>query len=178
MTEIEVLAVLGAKFEALGLPYMLTGSFALAFYAQPRMTRDIDIVLAIRAQDVDTLAALISADFYIDPEAARHAIEQERLFNLMHFASGLKIDLIIRKSSPYRLVEFDRRRRVTLGLASTWIVSREDLILSKLDWMKFTQSDLQRRDIGQLLDCPVDVDYLRHWAAALGVEKQLKELMP
>ena len=178
MTETEVLANLGAKLDALGLSYMLTGSFALAFYAQPRMTRDIDIVLAIRAQDVDSLSASLSADFYIDANAARQAIAQERLFNLMHFATGLKIDLIVRKSSPYRLVEFDRRRQASLGSANIWIVSCEDLVLSKLDWMKLTQSDLQRRDISQLLEGPVDVDYLLHWAAVLGVEKLLKELMP
>jgi hypothetical protein len=35
--------------------YMLTGSFALAYYATPRMTRDLDIVVQLREVDVEPL---------------------------------------------------------------------------------------------------------------------------
>jgi len=46
------------------------------------------------------------------------------------------IDLVIRlaseQSDQYRQQEFARRRLVSLGDFETWIVSREDLILSKL----------------------------------------------
>jgi p-hydroxybenzoate 3-monooxygenase len=37
------------------MPFMLTGSFALAYYATPRMTRDLDIVVALSERDVNTL---------------------------------------------------------------------------------------------------------------------------
>ncbi len=177
MTELEVLALTTSKLDALGLPYMLTGSFALAYYAKPRMTRDIDLVLDIGTGNIDALAESLSPDFYIDPDAARQAIVQERLFNLMHFESGLKIDLIVRKSSPYRRVEFDRRQRVILGTLPLWIVSREDLVLSKLDWMRITPSELQRSDIQQLLDGPNNLAYLRQWAPALGVDRLLEDLL-
>lgn len=66
---------------------------------------------------------------------------------MMHFSSGIKIDLIVRKSSDYRLLEFERRQCATLGTVSTWIVSREDLILSKLVWARDAQSEIQRRDV-------------------------------
>jgi hypothetical protein len=33
---------------------MLTGSMAMNYYAQPRMTRDIDIVVELTPQDRDT----------------------------------------------------------------------------------------------------------------------------
>src|SRR5437763_7624761 len=38
--------------------YMLTGSMAMNYYAQPRMTRDIDVVVAIKPNDVDRVVAL------------------------------------------------------------------------------------------------------------------------
>ena len=177
MTELEVLALTTSKLDALALPYMLTGSFALAYYAKPRMTRDIDLVLEIGTGDIESLTESLSPDFYIDPNAARQAIKQERLFNLMHYGSGLKIDLIIRKSTPYRRVEFDRRKRVTMGNLPIWIVSREDLILSKLDWIRITPSDLQRSDIQQLLDGPCDLDYLQLWAPTLGVDQLLADIL-
>ena len=60
----------------------------------------------------------------------------------------------------------------------TWIVSCEDLILSKLVWALESNSELQRRDIHQLLAEAVDLDYIRNWAPQLGVAKLLNELMP
>lgn len=35
------------RLEAAGIEYMLTGSVAMAWYAQPRQTRDIDIVVEL-----------------------------------------------------------------------------------------------------------------------------------
>jgi len=164
--------------ESLQVPYMLTGSFAMAFYAKPRMTRDIDLVLAIGAEDVQPLTSALSGDFYVDPDAAREAIAQQRQFNLLHYASGIKIDLIVRKTAPYRHLEFDRRRRARLGDLEICVVSREDLVLSKLEWSKETESELQRADIRQLLDGSLDLDYLRQWAQVLEVDAVLLELMP
>jgi len=46
-TELEVLGLVSDRLSAHGLPLMLTGSFALAYYATPRMTRDLDIVVAL-----------------------------------------------------------------------------------------------------------------------------------
>lgn len=155
---------------------MLTGSFALAFYATPRMTRDLDIVVALDPTRITAVTAAFADDYYIDPDMIAPAVRSESLFNVMHFASGMKADLIVRKSSPYRLHEFARRRRASLGTVETWIVSREDLILSKLAWS--ATSELQRRDVQQLLAAAVDVDYLRRWAPELKVLDALNALLP
>ena len=96
----------------------------------------------------------------------------------MHFESGLKVDLIVRKSSEFRQIEFARRKAVTFGGIRTWIVSCEDLILSKLAWALDSNSELQRRDIKQLLAGAVDLHYIRQWAPKLGVTSLLIELMP
>ncbi len=157
---------------------MLTGSFALAYYAMPRMTRDLDIVVALNDHDVDQLVAAFTPDFYIDAETARTAVQAERMFNLMHLESGVKIDFIVRKSSHFRQVEFARRQPVSIAGIRTWIVSREDLILSKLVWALESNSELQRRDIHQLLAEAVDFDYIYKWAPQLGVATLLNELMP
>jgi hypothetical protein len=176
-TELDVLNCVSEGLSARSLPFMLTGSFALAYYATPRMTRDLDIVVALVAGDVEALLSTFSSDFYIDADTVRAAIQNERLFNMMHLSSGIKVDLIVRKSSEYRLTEFARRQRVTLGSVLTWIVSREDLILSKLVWSLDSGSDLQLRDVRQLLAGPIDLDYLNRWAPVVGVEAPLRELM-
>jgi hypothetical protein len=177
-TELEVLGLVSDRLSAHGLPFMLTGSFALAYYATPRMTRDLDIVVALKESDVDSLVAAFESDFYVDADAARTAILSERMFNLMHLESGVKVDLIVRKSSEFRQVEFARRKPVAIAGIRSWIVSCEDLILSKLVWALESNSELQRRDIHQLLAEPVDLDYIRKWASRLGVTMLLNELMP
>jgi len=42
--------------EQANIAYMLSGSVALSYYAQPRMTRDIDLVIEIQNNDVIKLA--------------------------------------------------------------------------------------------------------------------------
>jgi hypothetical protein len=176
-TELDVLRRVSAGLSAQGLPFMLTGSFAMAHYATPRMTRDIDIVVALDRKDIDAVVREFAAEFYLDADAGRLAIEAERLFNMIHQASGIKVDLIVRKSSDYRRVEFDRRQRANLGTVDTWIVSREDLILSKLVWARDSQSEIQRRDVELLLQGDgLDRNYLRMWALRLGVDTLLDEL--
>jgi hypothetical protein len=177
-TELEVLGLVSDRLSAHGLPFMLTGSFALAYYATPRMTRDLDIVVALSERDVNALVAAFESDFYIDADAARSAVVSERMFNLMHLESGVKVDLIVRKSSDFRQVEFERRKPVAIAGIRTWIVSCEDLILSKLVWALDSNSELQRRDIRQLLAGAINLDYIRKWAPHLGVKTLLNELMP
>jgi Nucleotidyl transferase AbiEii toxin, Type IV TA system len=177
-TELEVLGLVSDRLAAHGLPFMLTGSFALAYYATPRMTRDLDFVVALNENDVEELVAAFESDFYIDVDTARTAVVSERMFNLMHLESGVKVDLIVRKSSEFRQVEFARRQSVAIAGIRTWIVSCEDLILSKLVWALESNSEMQRRDIYQLLAGPIDLDYIHTWAAQLGVTKLLNELMP
>jgi len=177
-TELDVLKTVSDLLGSAGIPYMLTGSFALAFYATPRMTRDLDIVVELIPTDAARVVDLFVRDFYIDPDDVRSAIASRRMFNLMHSASGIKIDLIVRKDSRYREVELSRRRRVQMGGIDTWIVSPEDLILSKLMWSLETESELQQRDIVSLAQGPIDRDYLRDWAAKLGVLNELERLVP
>jgi hypothetical protein len=155
--------------EELDVPFMLTGSFALGYYGTPRMTRDLDFVVAPMEGQVDALVSAFSTDFYIDGDAARSAIKLQRMFNLMHLDSAIKVVLIVRKNSEYRNAEFERRKSVEFAGISTWITSREDLILSKLVWARDTGSEMQLRDVRTLIDESVDWLYLKDWAAKLGV---------
>jgi hypothetical protein len=176
-SELDVLGLVSDRLSAAGVSFMLTGSFALAYYATPRMTRDLDIVVALDERHLQVLVKAFEADFYIDADAARAAVLAERMFNLMHLESGVKVDLIVRKSAEFRQVEFARRKPIEIANVRTWIVSCEDLILSKLVWALQSNSELQRRDIRQLLAGSIDIDYIRKWAQQLGVTKFLDELL-
>jgi hypothetical protein len=176
ISELDVLARVDSGLSAQGLSYILTGSFAMAHYTQPRMTRDIDLVVSLAEVDVPRLVQEFSTDFYIDADMILSAVARHSMFNILHSASAVKVAMIVRKANAYRLAEFERRTRTPFGSIHVWIVSREDLILSKLAWGKDSGSELQRKDVLQLLDGPVDSEYLRNWAPALGVEQLLSQL--
>jgi hypothetical protein len=57
LTELDVLRDVCARLDRAGIAYMLTGSMAMNYYAQPRMTRDIDLVVAVEPRDAGALAA-------------------------------------------------------------------------------------------------------------------------
>ena len=139
------LRIISDRLRAADVPFMLTGSFALGYYGKPRMTRDLDFVVALMERHSDALVSAFSTDFYIDEDAMRSAIKSQRMFNLMHLDSAIKVDLIVRKNSEYRHAEFERRQLVEFAGISTWIASREDLILSKLVWARDTDSEMQLR---------------------------------
>ena len=152
---------------------MITGSIATNFYAVPRMTRDIDIVIEVKKEDTNRLSALFEKDFYIDRESVIEAVDQKGMFNMIHNESVFKIDFIVRKDSSYRKLEFERRRQVEVEGVGLWIVSPEDLILSKLVWAQDSRSEMQLGDVRNLLSMVKDIDisYLERWVRSLGIEK-------
>lgn len=115
--ELHALNDVCARLNGAGIAYMLTGSLAMSYYARPRMTRDIDLVIAVEALEALQLAG---------------------------------VDL--------------------------WIVSIEDLILSKLEWSQDSRSGQQRADIKLLLDAPFDRAYLEDWATRLDLDRLLAEI--
>ena len=173
--EIDIIRDFSEKFSSAGIEYMLTGSVAMNYYAQPRMTRDIDVVIAIEEKDAELIVALFSDDYYVDGKSVRLAVEHESLFNMIHQASVIKVDCIVRKATVYRRLEFDRRKEVIIQDLKTWIVSKEDLIISKLYWAKDSHSEFQLRDVRNLIATGYDSDYLERWTRELGLRDLLDE---
>jgi len=175
--ELDVLRIISERLRAADVPFMLTGSFALGLLRQTAHDpRSRLFVVALMERHVDALVSAFSTDFYINEGAARSAIKSQRMFNLMHLDSAIKVDLIVRKNSEYRHAEFERRKSVEFAGISTWIASREDLILSKLVWARDTDPEMQLRDVRTLIDESVDWLYVKDWAAKLGVAAKLNEL--
>jgi hypothetical protein len=172
--ELDVLQDAAARLERAGIAYMLTGSIALSYYAQPRMTRDIDLVAEFRGREARTIAAIFEPDYYVSADDVSRALAEDGMFNVLHLAKLVKLDFIARKETPYRRHEFERRRRVRMPGFEAWIVSREDLILSKLAWAKDSGSEMQLRDVRSLLAGETDRQYLDRWAADLSVTDLLR----
>ncbi len=142
LEEMEILKLICNRLEDNNISYMLTGSWAANFYAVPRMTRDIDIVIQILDVDVSKFVQIFPEnEFYVPENSITEAIKHENMFNIIHLESVYKIDFVIKKNNLYRTTEFERKRRIEFDKSPIWIVAPEDLIISKLLWSKDTLSE-------------------------------------
>lgn len=173
--ELDVVRDVSQKFQQLGIPFMLTGSMAMNYYAEPRMTRDIDLVVELDASGLSRMIELFESEYYVSREAASRAVSRGSMFNLIHEESVIKVDCIMRRKDAFRELEFRRRKEVQISDFTTWIVSKEDLILSKLVWAKASRSALQIGDVRNLLSTGYDQDYLASWSSVLSVAELLRE---
>jgi hypothetical protein len=175
--QLEFVKLIASRLDSIGIPYMMTGSIAMAVYSIPRMTRDIDLVVELEAVDVEKIVSIFSEDCYIDRNSVRQAVDSRSMFNIIHNEWVIKADFIVRKNEEYRRKEFSRKQKIVIEEMTIFVVSVEDLILSKLVWGKELQSELQLADVRQMISTVLELDweYMKKWAIGLGVDKLLKK---
>jgi hypothetical protein len=170
--QLEFVKLIAGRLDSAKIPYMLTGSMAMAIYSIPRMTRDIDLIVEIRHADIDKIVNLFSKDCYIDLDTVKRAVRSHGMFNIIHNDWVIKADFIIKKNEDYRKEEFARRQEVDIEGVAISVVSAEDLILSKLVWGRQFGSELQLHDVRQMISSVPELDwqYMNKWADILGVD--------
>ncbi len=163
--------------EALEIPYYISGGVAAIFYGEYRTTRDVDLVLSLLPGEIAPLAqALEAMGFYV--AGLDEAIAQQRgTLQAIHRETLVKADLTLARDEEFELIKFSRRRLERLnGEDSGYLITPEDLILSKLRWRQRSQSEKQWRDILGILKVQtsrLDLDYLHQWANQLQLRPQL-----
>jgi hypothetical protein len=177
----DFLGIVTQILDKAGVPYMLTGSLAAAYYATPRATQDVDVVIDTSEEGLGRLVrGLLDADFYVDHDVALEAWRTEGQFNAIDPASGWKIDLIVRKGRDFSAIEFERRRRTDLLGVEVSLASLEDIVLAKLEWAQMGDSELQRGDVARLLEragSQLDQAYVTKWVKVLGLENEWSAIL-
>ncbi len=174
MLELKIFREVIKRLNSRRVPYMVSGSVAMNFYTVPRMTRDIDIVIEIT--DVDSFYNAFKNEYYIDKRTVGNAVRDRSMFNIIHLKEAMKIDFIVKKDSEYRKTEFERRKQVDIDGSKVFIVSIEDLIISKLVWSRQSRSDFQIKDIKNLLKEKIDLEYIEQWVGKLGIDGFYREI--
>jgi hypothetical protein len=172
----ELLAILAKTFDGLKIRYLVTGSMATIAYGEPRFTNDIDVVVDLRPELVDALCSAFPApDYYLSREAVHEAIRSRRMFNIIHPASGLKIDVIVPPASDFEESRQGRGRLLPVGEGlEVRFASPEDVIIRKLEYFREGGSEKHLRDIVGVLKIQaerIDRGYVTEWARRQGVEE-------
>jgi hypothetical protein len=173
--QLDIVRDVSARLDAADIGYMLTGSMAMNCYIPPRVPRNIDFVIALRAEDAEVMVRLFNPDYDISREAVDSAIAQQSFFNFNHRKSRIKLNGIICQQTKYRLNEFNRRQRIKIENFKTWLVSKEDLMISKLHWARKSHSPQHLHDVKNLMITGYDSIYIERWTRALGIFKLWEE---
>jgi hypothetical protein len=172
----ELLEIIVRILEKLQIPYLVTGSVAAMAYGEPRLTNDIDIVTGIDSTHIAGLLVELPWDqFYVSDDTIRDAIRYKTQFNIIHPASGLKIDVVIRDQSAFNDSRFSRIRRIKPGESfEANFASPEDIIIMKMRYFKDGGSDKHLRDIAGILKisgAEIDREYINDWAIKLDLSE-------
>ncbi len=174
MEQHELLLYVVRCFEKLKLPYFITGSMASIAYGEPRFTNDIDLVAVIKQVQVEAFKACFpETEFYLETNSIKKAIDHRHQFNIIHPASGLKVDVFISKGDDFDKNRFNRKKKLNVSESeSANFASPEDIIIKKLEYYKEGRSEKHLRDIAGMLKISaelIELTYISSWAEKLGV---------
>ena len=166
------------RLEKLGINYMLTGSMALVHYAMPRTTTDIDVVIELSIADTDNFIKEFERDFYVPQNRVKDAVHRNFMFNILNHETVIKIDCVMLKKDEFNQNAFSKRQRVKYTEHfEVWIIGKEDLVLSKMNWAKNSRSEMQMRDVASILRNGYDMEYVNSWAEKLKIGDILQECL-
>jgi hypothetical protein len=176
MEQSEFLRTAVQTLESLAIPYAIVGSWGSGVYGEARFTRDIDIVVDLPLADVPRFcAAFPASEFYLSEEAARSAIRDRSQFNLLHPASGNKIDFMLTRPNTWDDEQLRRRRRIEFPQGANsfhaYVAAPEGVILGKLWYYSQGGGERHLRDIDGILrvsGADVDRSEVERWAARIG----------
>lgn len=177
---LEVALVVGAAMDGCGVRYVVGGSLASSLSGEPRTTLDVDLVVDLDDSHVECVIRALTGDFYTDVDAIRRAVRNRASVNVIHHATGTKVDLFVAGGGPLDWLQLERRQLVhPPGLTGAlYVQTPEDILLQKLRWYRLggQVSDRQWRDVLGLLLVQagtLDAEYLRTQALKVGVSDLL-----
>jgi len=142
------------------------------------------MVSDLKHRHVRSFVEQLKPSYYIDEDIISHAIHRHSSFNLIHLETMVKVDVFVAKDQPYQREALRRRRTDTLDEGREddkyYLVSCEDIILSKLDWNRMGRevSERQWNDVLGVLkvqEHSIDTQYLRRWASEMKLTDLLEQ---
>jgi hypothetical protein len=179
MIDVSLVALFVRPLNALRIPYLVTGGVASVIYGEPRFTRDIDLVVALRPVDARRFAESFSAtEFYVPPVeviAEESSRASHGHFNVIHQATTMRADVYLAGSDELTAWAFGHKVMRRVDQDDVALAPIEAVIVSKLRYYQMGKSDRHLRDIHQMLTVSADAvnrAELERWVSRVGVERE------
>ena len=160
--------VLAALNQA-GIAHMLVGSFARNYYADPRSTKDADLVLGVTSGSyLKSFLDALGPDFSLQDQMTFETKTGTFRSTLVHRESGFEVEMFHLSSDLYDQERFRRRRATTYEGQPTHVLTAEDVIVTKLRWARGKDRDDVRDVIAMQGSAALDWNYIHHWTGEHG----------
>ena len=170
-------------FESINIDYYVSEGVASSIHGEPRSTRDLDLVIEVKPNQIDLLVKTLEASGYYCPAGAVEDLHcgLGNMLNITHTETIANADIYIKDNSPYSISQMNRKILIDVEEISVfWIASAEDIILQKLRWGKGSKSEKQWRDVLGIIKLQsknLDYGYLTEWAENLDLVADLSEVL-
>lgn len=182
MLEPELTLLFTRRLDALGARYMVSGSVAVSIYGTPRLTNDVDIIVALDGAQIARLQeAFPETEFDVPPIEAieAEAAQDERgHFNIIHHETGFKADFYLVGRDPLHAWALSRARRLEIAGEPFIVAPPEYVIVRKLEFYREGGSEKHLRDIRSMLDVlavAIDRAELERMIGERGLEQPWKK---
>jgi len=112
------------------IPHMVIGGQAVLLYGEPRLTRDIDIALGIKVNELNKIKKIVSI-IGLKILVKKEFVERNMVLPTIEEKSGIRVDFIF-SFSPYERQAIERGKDIKLGRTLVRFASLEDVVIHKV----------------------------------------------
>ncbi len=160
MQEPNLFQIFLSRLNKMDARYMITGAVAVIIYGEPRLTHDVDLVIELKMDDIETfIKSFPSEEFYCPPEESLKVEINRPLrghFNIIHLETGFKADCYTMGGDQLHQWGMSNRRKLNFGGEPIWVAPVEYVILRKLEYYREGKSEKHLRDIASILSISSD----------------------
>lgn len=175
------LAAVIDALNALGIPYMLVGSYSSNVFGVARATKDADLVVEFGERRIGEVARLLGPCFRLHEQLTFETVTGTVRYIIDVVDDPFCIELFRLSKDAHDQLRFARRQEVeapTLG-RRVFLPMPEDIIVTKLRWALNTGRGKDRddaRDVIAVQGDRLDFEYIHRWADEHGTRELLDEI--
>jgi hypothetical protein len=161
------------------IEYVLVGSLSSNFYGVARSTQDADIVVSCAVSRIAELMQELGKEFELDRQMAFETVTATRKILLREKATGFQIEVFFLSDDDHDRERFARRRQVAVFDRVAYLLTLEDVLITKLRWLYLAGRRKDEEDIRGVLRLQherIDWPYVESWCGRHGTRELLNRL--
>jgi hypothetical protein len=174
MTATEAASAAIDSLNVLGIPYVVVGSFCSNFYGLGRMTQDADFVVHLTEGNFERLRGALTG-FRFDPQMSFETATGTSRYVAIAIDGEFKLEFFLLSQDAYDQERFARRRQVQLLGRPAYLLTAEDVVVTKLRWAR-SKDVADVRDVIEVRGDQLDWVYIEAWCDRHGTRQLLERV--